>query len=640
MDGDNFTSDAGRAKRNPRRPTKVFVFDERPPPILSLNFLRMQTWFKYGVIGCAIYVVVDACRTAIYRSAPTTVPLQPSPLSTVVSTSSVLAVPCHRFAGCDLVMTEAAVADDTAPYLPTQGSTSLRHDLPHHKPRRSIPDRLLEIRDAFGYVADLAASSIVFLGGGEAPHVFATTPPPRAVPESLDGVVTPAALSVAFDMPPSGWPTDNERAAVADQLTRAQQRRLAESNEDLWGRKNKGIPGVVSWTATRSDLARVRSSVDFGPVAPGGEGGSGAEDVDVRHVVRAPSSPPVRDVAELPRRDGMAPSAKRQAAAAAAAAAAANETGSSSNSASSDSAGVASATSSAPPPKPASGTALRDDTPNALNMEHHRFMSLQFRSRGDSGDSGRDRQYDGSRDAGPTELRVKCLDASAAGGTSSHCAVDSSVICAPRHRTMLAALAMLPDPLPTHLQIATFGVGPTIIAGFIFKFFAQHIKRLDVVTEPALLEHNGVLDFGLTSRAGPVHFFPADEEKFMLRSEVKYDILFVSACDPDTGRRAERLSSNYVSLVRKSLSAVGVAAFELKGADFASQRTVREIFGLKNVFVISVPRSDDVVMLAAYQLPREGVWKRHLLGRAEDISFTFRLPYDLGAHLPASWYIW
>jgi hypothetical protein len=55
-----------------------------------------------------------------------------------------------------------------------------------------------------------------------------------------------------------------------------------------------------------------------------------------------------------------------------------------------------------------------------------------------------------------------------------------------------------------------------------------------------------------------------------------------------------------------------------------------------------VPKArNDVVALAGYSLPNEGgLHKRHIVHRAEDISYAFRLPYDLGAHLPMDWMFW
>lgn len=656
VEGANFSSSsAGQKaqKKNPRRPSRPFIQDERPPPSISLEWVSYMTFARWCAYLGLIYAAVDFSRFMVYRLAPSTIPVQPAPSSTIVSSTVPLVAPCKRYPSSSLIVTETCVENDTAFYMPPQASSSLQHDLPHHKPRRSLSDRAREVHAFFGAVAERIASSLVVINV-QSPYASGETAPPRAAGADTTGKASSngggaAAVQIEnafrFDLPPSQWPTKEEQEGDAQRMREKQEQRLREADEDVWGRRGmskqanrpNSLPGFLSWANSRFDRP---SSPDW-TLPKHMEDTSNNTLIDANAPVSIVEDEAklrsVKSIEDLPRRGG-APSSSATAAAGlgdkqltaaqkkswvddvAKAEKELIEKGSNSSSTS-------------------SGTEVFHNEQNSIDDKLHRFLSFQF----EPGRPSNRADNVVSSSPPPTELIVKCAEATQPGAVGSRCSVDNSVLCAPRHRSMLAALAMLPDPLPAHLQIATFGAGPTAVAGFLFKFMSQHIKRLDVVTEPALLEHGSIVDFGLTSRAGPVTITDADDEDFMLRTNKKYDLLFLSPCDPITGQRGgASLSPAYVQLVRKTLSNVGVAAFEMRRDDYVSQEVVRRVFGERNVFMFSVPKArNDVVALAGYSLPNEGgLHKRHIVHRAEDISYAFRLPYDLGAHLPMDWMFW
>jgi hypothetical protein len=191
-EGSNFKTHTGGKYQKPRRPSRPFIIDETPI-VFSLEWLSVRGFLKFGLIAGACYMAVDITRFLIYRLSPTAVPLQPSWSSTVVSNTIQLVAPCKRFIGSDLVFTETAVANDTATYYNPQEDNSttdasvltntIKEELRHHRPRKTMADRVAEVKAVVGFCADKAANSLVFFSGGTAPAELDRIAPPKDADE-------------------------------------------------------------------------------------------------------------------------------------------------------------------------------------------------------------------------------------------------------------------------------------------------------------------------------------------------------------------------------------------------------------------------------------------------------------------------
>jgi spermidine synthase len=285
-------------------------------------------------------------------------------------------------------------------------------------------------------------------------------------------------------------------------------------------------------------------------------------------------------------------------------------------------------------------------TPESQKVPSQKFASMTLEPSADASSSSSSSSFlRGMLDRATDQTFVRCASGYRSGGldagwTNRTCLPDTSVLCANYLRVMFAAFAMLPFPLDANLNVAQLGVAGGALPGFIQHYLTSRVSQLDLVDiEPAAsnaaLRHMG-LDGDRMLRRCTLHV--VDAEDYLLRHTDKLDVLFVDLYEGSTLSPLVRRHS-FIDLCRVSLRKTGVVAFNLPSSDPFFYDECAAVFGKRNVLVAPVPRSSNVVVLAARDLP-EGASRRHIVGRASELSRSLHLPYDIGAHLPMLWAVW
>jgi hypothetical protein len=291
---------------------------------------------------------------------------------------------------------------------------------------------------------------------------------------------------------------------------------------------------------------------------------------------------------------------------------------------------------------------------------------------------------------------VKC-DVTTTPDAATQCRPDAMALPSVIGRLFAGSAALLPFPLPTHCRVAVVGLDTPALPVFIDTTFYKNLTELHVVdAEPALLEaaveYAGLVPFNgrATDRRFQLHATRAED--FLLREENKMDLLLVNMTAGgeaaenlvrELGRRRDeaaamsnssggsavswgeskravppsplhtldafdaRYSQHFAKLCWSTLSSAGVAAFALddrkpEECDHFTTAVERS-FGRENVFELSARDTDGDwvrVLLAAKQLPTNGMSGRHLAARYRRLSGDYRWPFDASAHLPASYLVW
>lgn len=257
------------------------------------------------------------------------------------------------------------------------------------------------------------------------------------------------------------------------------------------------------------------------------------------------------------------------------------------------------------------------------------------------------------------------------------CESVADFLSAPYLRTMLAVFGLLPHPLPP-LRVCFLGVGGGALPMFIQRYFAPTISRMDLVdVEPQVLTAATEL-MGLRQlvQSLPLQCYADDAATFLRRVQTgtehdvggstsagadnfvdesgapivsgnrrgssarapMYDVIFVdvfvgSETPPHLQTKA------FMSSVQQSLSSIGVAAFNLPSADRDFVKDCTDVFGSSNVFVTSCRHSANNVVFAMKRNVNEGMSRRHILRRAQEVAAVYRLPYDVSANFPIWWSI-
>lgn len=279
-------------------------------------------------------------------------------------------------------------------------------------------------------------------------------------------------------------------------------------------------------------------------------------------------------------------------------------------------------------------------------------------------------------DRSTQQTLVKCHSGRGASTTTSSASACESVpefLSAPYLRSMLAVFGLLPQPLPP-LRVCFLGVGGGALPMFIQRHFAPSIVRMDLVdVEPqvltaatemmglrqmmqapyychavdaaAFLQQRDPTQGGMTPIVGSSPF--VDEEGIALSPTLAvaattpdvrsaYDVIFV---DVFVGSEtpAHLQSKAFMQSVQRSLSPFGVASFNLPSSDREFVKDCCEVFGQKNVFVASCRHSANNVVFAMKRNTNEGMSRRHIMRRANELCKVYRLPYDVSAHFPLWW---
>jgi hypothetical protein len=258
--------------------------------------------------------------------------------------------------------------------------------------------------------------------------------------------------------------------------------------------------------------------------------------------------------------------------------------------------------------------------------------------------------------------------------TAAECVPDPDALPSVIGRLTAGAAALLPFPLPTHCKVALLGLDAPALPVFLDNTLFKNLAELHVVdSEPALLD--GAVAFaGLAPsarHANPRRFqlHATSAEEFLVREENKMDLLVVNLTAGGEAaatmlQEAERptkpskhklsheswdprYSASFAKLCWMSLSSVGVVAFAMDSRRTGDcehlSNAVERTFGRENVFVMpskDLAGAGVTVVLAAKQLPTNGLSGRHLAGRYKRLSQDLRWPFDASVHLPPSFFVW